>query len=118
MRRRRPHHAIWSVVVNPPENEGNTADLPATFGSEQADIVMDAQPGGADTTDATGLAVITDDLEAGELSLVVDGGPSIAEIYPGFPIHYAVGGDIVEIASDGDATLALNTDNTIVFFEE
>jgi hypothetical protein len=101
--------------------------------------VVDARPGGADTSDATGLAIIDEDLAAGDVSIVLDDGPAIAghfdtdgdvydmaiayngtaaELYPGFPIHYAVGGDIIEIASDADATIALNTDNAIVFFEE
>jgi hypothetical protein len=127
------------VVVNPPENAGNTADVPATFGTLQAGVRVDAEPGGAAVTDVTGLAILEDDLAAGDVDLVLDGGPAIAghidsdgdvydvavaydgnaaQLYPGFPIHYAVGGEIIEIASDADATIALNTDNAIVFFEE
>lgn len=127
------------VVVNPPENQGNSAGVPATFGTVRAGVDVDAQPGGAATTDATGLAIIDEDLVAGDVSLVLDGGPSVlgdiqtegdvydvaiaydgttAQLYPGFPIHYPVGGEIIEIASDADATIALGTDNAIVFFEE
>lgn len=126
------------VVVNAPENDGNTAGVPATFGTAQGDIEIDADPGGGDVTDATGLAVVTD-LDVGNLSLIVDDGPSIpmsitsegdvydtavaydgtaAEVYPGFPIHYAIGGTVIDIATDADATEALNTDDTIVFFED
>jgi hypothetical protein len=127
------------IVVNPPENEGNTAGVPATFGTMQAGVDVDAIPGGAAVTDATGLAIIDEDLAAGDVDLVLDGGPALlghidndgdvydfaiaydgstAQVYPGFPIHYAVGGEIIEIPSDGDATIALNTDNAIVFFEQ
>lgn len=127
------------VVANPPENQGNTASVPASFGSVQAGVGVDAQPGGAATTDATGLAIIDQDLAAGDVSLVFDGGPAIpghidsdgdvydfavayngtvAQLYPGFPIHYAVGGNIIVIASGADATVGLDTDNAIVFFED
>lgn len=125
------------AVVNPVENEGNTADVPAVAGTDYAGIVIDADPGGGDTTDDTGLAVIGD-VDVGDVSLIVDDGPSAplsiiasgdvhdvaiayngdaAEIYPGFPIRYGVGGEIVEIAADDNATMALNQDNTIVFFD-
>jgi hypothetical protein len=126
------------VVVNPPENAGNTAELPAVIGTVRAGVAVDIEPGAGDVTDATGLAIIAEDLGPGEISIVLDGGPavagSIAEVgdvydvaigydgtaaalYPGFPIRYGIGGEIVEIATDGDATIALNTDNVIVFFD-
>jgi hypothetical protein len=127
------------VVVNPPENAGNTAGLPAVMGTVQADVDVDIEPGGGDVTDVTGLALIDDDLDPGDISIVLDGGPEVvgtiasegdvydvaigydgsaAAIYPGFPIRYGVGGEIIVIATDGDATVALNSDSTIVFFED
>lgn len=126
------------VVVNPLPNEGNTTSPPAFAGTEYAGIEVDAEPGGSNTTDDTGLAVLRD-LDAGDLDLVFDGAASLplaiagegdvydlavahdgAEValYPGFPIRYGVGGDIIVIATDGDAIEALNTDDTIVFFED
>jgi len=131
------------VVVNPEENEGNTAQPPAVVGSEVEDVGVDANPGGAATTDETGLAVVGG-LSVGSTDLVLGGGPasvgfevvgdgdvydaavaysddgSQAAFYSGFPIRYGVGGDIVVIGSDEDpaqAQQALSTDNTIVFFE-
>ena len=41
-----------------------------------------------------------------------------ATFYPGFPIRYGVGGEIIEIPTESDPTEALNTDDTIVFFED
>lgn len=131
------------VVVNPEENEGNTAQPPAVVGSEVEDVGVDANPGGAATTDEMGLAVVGG-LSVGSTDLVLGGGPasvgfevvgdgdvydaavaysddgSQAAFYSGFPIRYGVGGDIVVIGSDEDpaqAQQALSTDNTIVFFE-
>jgi hypothetical protein len=125
------------VVVNPPENDGNTATVPAAAGTMQAGDDVDVEPGGGATTDATGLAVIDTDIDPGSVSIILDGGPSVsatiqaegdvydaaiayngtaAAFYPGSPIHYAVGGEVVEIATDGDAAVALNTDATIVYF--
>ena len=125
------------VVVNPAPNDGNTVTAPASVGTEIAGIDIDADPGGGGVTDDTGLAVMGD-LDAGELDLVFPGaalsftiqtegdvydlsvahdGSQVA-LYPGFPIRYGVGGDILTIATDGDATEALNTDGTIVFFED
>lgn len=127
------------AVINPPENDGNTAGLPANVGTVQADISVDAEPGGADVTDVTGLAVIEEDLDVGGVAVVVDGGPQVdltivdegnvydvaiaydgqtAQLYPGFPIEYGVGGEIIVIATNADATEPLNTDDTIVFFED
>jgi hypothetical protein len=126
------------IVVNPQPNEGNTAALPAFVGTEVENIDIDARPGGAATTDDTGLAVL-DELDAGELDLFFAGDVALAltiasrgdvydvavahdgadvALYPGFPIQYGVGGDIVVIGTDVDATEALNTDDTIVFFED
>lgn len=125
------------VVVNPAPNDGNTVTAPAFVGTDIAGIDIDADPGGGGTTDDTGLAVLGD-LDAGDLDLVFPGaalpfaiqtagdvydlavahdGSQVA-LYPGFPIRYGVGGDIITIATDGDATEALNTDSTIVFFED
>lgn len=127
------------VAVNPPANTGNTATPPASVGTMQADIEVNADPGGSAVTDATGLAVITEDLDPGNVSLVLGGGPSVsgsitsegdvydyaiayngtaAQLYPGFPIRYSVGGTVVQIASDADATSALSTDSTVAFFDE
>jgi hypothetical protein len=126
------------VVVNPPANDGNTAAPPSFVGSAVGGVAVDAVPGGSATTDATGLAVIAD-VEAGLTDVVLDGGPQVsidilgdgdvydaavaydgdqAGFYPGFPIRYGVGGEIVVIGSDDDATDALATDDTIVFFED
>lgn len=126
------------VVVNPLPNDANTASPPAFVGTEYAAIEVAAEPGGASITDDTGLAVLRD-LDAGDLDLVFDGDAALpleiasegdvydlavahdgAEVglYPGFPIRYGVGGEIVVIATDGDATEALSTDDTIVFFED
>lgn len=128
------------VVVNPAENEGNTAEPPAFVGTDVADVGVDANPGGAASTDTMGLAVLGD-LSVGSTDLVIGGGPASvsldiiadgdvydaavaydgdgnqAAFYPGFPIRYGVGGDIVVIGSDEDPAQALSTDNTIVFFE-
>lgn len=125
------------VVVNPAPNDGNTVSAPASVGTEISGIDIDADPGGAGATDDTGLALLGD-LDAGDLDLVFpdavlpfaiqtegdvydlavayDG--TQATLYPGFPIRYNVGGDIITIAADDDATEALNTDSTIVFFED
>lgn len=46
------------VVINPPENEGNTAEHPAFVGAAVQGVAVDVAPGGEATTDATGLAVI------------------------------------------------------------
>lgn len=125
------------VVVNPAPNQGNTISPPAFAGTQAGGLAIDAEPGGAATTDDTGLAVLHD-LSAGDLELDVDGAAlpftvvtagdvydvavaydgAQAGLYTGFPIRYGVGGDIVTIATDGDATEALNTDDTIVFFED
>jgi hypothetical protein len=126
------------VVVNPLPNDGNTASLPAFVGAEYADIDVDAEPGGSSVTDDTGLAVLRD-LDAGDLDLVFAGDAALpleiisegdvydlavahdgseVGLYPGFPIRYGVGGEIIVIATDGDAAEALNTDDTIVFFED
>lgn len=126
------------VVVNPPENDGNTAAPPAFVGSAVGGVHVDADPGDAANTDATGLAVLRD-LSVGPTDLIFEGGPAVgleilrsgdvhdaavaydgeqAAFYPGSPIRYGVGGEIVVIGSTADATLALNTDDTIVFFED
>lgn len=126
------------VVVNPAENDGNTAAPPTFAGTVLGGVEVDADPGGGDTTDDTGLGVILD-LEAGDTDLVFDDGPALplaiagdgdvydvavaydgdqVGAYPGFPIHYAVGGEVIVIGSDEDATDALTTDDTIVFFED
>jgi hypothetical protein len=126
------------VVVNPPENAGNTASPPAFVGTVIDDVRIDADPGGSARTDATGLAVL-DDVDVGLTDLVFDRGPHVtidilgagdvhdaaiaydgAQVgfYPGFPIRYGVGGDIIVIPTDADATDALATDGTVVFFED
>lgn len=126
------------VVVNPPANEQNTAEVPAFVGTDVADVLVDADPGDEASTDITGLAVLGE-LSAGPTDLILDNGPvaaldiissgdvydvavaydgNQAGFYTGFPIRYGVGGEIVEIATEADATEALNTDDTIVFFED
>jgi hypothetical protein len=128
------------AVVNPAVNEGNTTDTPSSLGTERGSIVVDAEPGGAGTTDATGLAVIQE-LARGDLSLrfganaslpftvVADGdvydlavglGGSAVEAFPNFPIRYAVRGTVVDFDSSAtpDAIArALDTDSNIVFFK-
>jgi hypothetical protein len=127
------------VVVNPPENAGNTAAPPAFAGTAFADVRVEADPGGSTRTDATGLAVLAD-VDVGPTDVVFDRGPHVtidilgagdvydaavaydggdqAGFYPGFPIRYGVGGDIIVIGTDADATDALATDGTVVFFED
>jgi hypothetical protein len=129
------------VVVNPEVNTANASPVPTELGTDRNDIAVDAQPGGAATTDATGLAVIEDQLDAGDLSLEFGGGPTLpftivsdGDVYDlavgysgtevaafeNFPIRYPVGGDILEFneSSDpADVTDALATDNNIVFFK-
>jgi hypothetical protein len=126
------------AVVNPIENDGNTAGLPAVFGDEIAELEVDVDPGGSGSTDSTGLAVI-DDVDAGDLEIQVEEAPPLAlgpvvggdvldvavgfdggdeALYPGFPIRYQVGGDIVVIGIDDDATDVLTQDGLIVFFED
>lgn len=127
------------TVVNPIENEGHTGDAPAAHDTTREGISVDAEPGDSAMTDATGLAVL-DDVGEGELSLTFGGRPSMpfsvlgegdvydlavgydgsaVEIFPNFPIRYAVGGTIIELGSDADAdevAEALGTDDSIVFF--
>jgi hypothetical protein len=126
------------VVVNPAPNEGNTVSPPAFVGAELAGVGVDADPGGSGTTDDTGLAVLRD-LDAGDVNLFVGAAAAVpltiasrgdvydlavaydgsqAGLYTGFPIRYQVGGEIVVIATDADASEALGLDDTIVFFEE
>jgi hypothetical protein len=126
------------VVVNPEENDGNTEALPGFVADIYGGVDVDADPGGADTTDDTGLAVLHD-LDPGDLDLVFDGDASlpftiVAEgdvydvavaydgdqvgLYSGFPIRYSIGGQIIEIPIDADPTDALSEDDQIVFFED
>ena len=128
------------TILNPPENDGNTAEPPAlaTVGVEIGGVDVDVDPGGDAVTDATGLAVIKD-LAAGAVNVIIEEGAILpleifrsgdlhdaaiaydggqAAFYPGFPIRYGVGGEIVEIPTVSDPTQALNTDDTIVFFED
>jgi hypothetical protein len=127
------------TVVNPIENEGHTADAPSAYDTAREGIAVDAEPGDSAMTDPTGLAVL-DDVGEGELSLTFGGRPSMpfsvieagdvydlavaydgsaVEIFPNFPIRYAVGGTIIELGSDADAgevAEALGTDDSLVFF--
>jgi hypothetical protein len=125
------------VIVNPPENEGNTSTPPASVGSAIEGVLVDAIPGGSDLTDATGLAVLGG-VSAGPTDLVFDDGPHVeleilrdgdvydaavaydgtsAAFYPGFPIRYGVGGEIVVVGTDEDANDPLTRDDLIVFLE-
>jgi hypothetical protein len=130
------------VIANPVVNTGHTTPVPSNLGTEREGIVVDAEPGGAGTTDATGLTVIDDGLAKGALSLAFSKGPSLpftivedgdvydlAVAYDGstvsafdnFPIRYAVGGQILEFDSSSDPALvtdALATDGNIVFFKQ
>ncbi len=127
------------VVVNPQVNDGNTTEIPPPASALRERVVVDSEPGGAATTDATGLAVITD-VAAGDAELVFDGSVALpltilsngdvydlavaygggdVAAYPNFAIRYGIGGDIVVFASDADPTdvaQALSTNGNIVFF--
>jgi hypothetical protein len=126
------------VVVNPEANDGNTEPAPGFVADLYGGVDIDADPGGAGTTDDTGLAVLHD-LDDGDLDLVFDGVAALpftiaAEgdvydvavaydgeqvgLYSGFPIRYGIGGQIVEIPIDADPTEALAEDDRIVFFED
>lgn len=96
-----------AIVVNPVENEGNTE--PPPFVSDLvASVDISADPGGAATTDSTGLALLQD-LEEGPIDLIFEGDALLpfdiisegdvydlavafdgqqAVPYPGFPIRY------------------------------
>lgn len=127
------------TVVNPQVNDGNTTAIPESAAIVREGVGVDVDPGGAATTDATGMAVI-DDVAAGEIDVLFDGGASLpltildngdvydlavgydgSEVtgYPNFPIRYGVGGDIVVFDSHAnpDAVAdALSTNGNIVFF--
>jgi hypothetical protein len=127
------------VVLNPRVNDGNTASPPASVGAARSGVVVDAEPGGQTTTDATGLGVITG-LTTGNIRLLLPGGSSVpiniaasgdvydiavgyngtvAPVFPNFPIRYEVGGQIVRFdttASPMDVRAALSTRDNIVFF--
>lgn len=129
------------VVVNPSVNTGNASPVPNQLGTEREGIAVDAQPGDAATTDATGLAVL-DELAEGELSLAFAEGPALpftieaagdvhdlavaynsSEVgaFENFPIRYPVGGQIIEFDESSDpldVTKALAGQNNIVFFKD
>ncbi len=129
------------VVVNPVQNEGHTADLPAVYGDDREGIVIDSEPGDSATTNDTGLGVL-DEVPEGDLSLNFTGGSSLpfnvlqagdvydlavgydgtqVEAFPNFPIRYAVGGTILEFGTDADPALlgeALDTDDSIVYLRD
>ncbi len=127
------------TVVNPQVNDGNTTAIPESAAVVREGVGVDVDPGGAATTDTTGMAVI-DDVAAGEIDVLFDGGVSLpltiladgdvydlavaydgSEVtgYANFPIRYGVGGDIVVFDSNAnpDAVAdALSTNGNIVFF--
>lgn len=127
------------VTVNPRVNDAHTTTVPNALGTTRQGIAIDAQPGGGDTTDARGLAVLTD-LDAGALDLVFDGDATLpftiasegdvydlAVAYDGttvgafdnFPVRYGVGGQILEFdssADPADVQTALSGNGNIVFF--
>jgi hypothetical protein len=127
------------VVVNPTVNEGNTVAVPASLSDGRDGILVDVDPGGSATTDATGLAVINE-VVSGEAGLHLDDSASLpltvvsdgdvydlavaydgttVEAFANFPIRYGVGGDVLLFDTESDpATVAdaLSTNGNIVFF--
>ncbi len=125
------------VIVNPPENDGNTSTPPDNIGSAVEDVGVEAVPGGSDRTDETGMAILGG-VSAGPTDLAIEGGPHVdfeivsdgdvydaavaydgdsAAFYPGFPIRYGVGGEIIVVGTDEDANDPLTRDDLIVFLE-
>jgi hypothetical protein len=126
------------TVVNPLVNAAHTVGGPVPADA-RASISIDVIPGGAATTDATGLAVVKDltpgvrNLLVGtaatspftisaagdvyDLAVAYDG--TTTTPFPGFPIRYGVGGRIVVLdsrASPAAVAEALSTDGNVVFF--
>jgi hypothetical protein len=91
------------VVVNPVVNTGSTTPVPNTAGSDRAAIGLDAEPGGAGTTDSTGLAVVNEGLSAGALSLIFGQGSSL-------PFTIVSDGDVYDlaVAYDGNGVQAFD----------
>ncbi len=47
------------TILNPVVNTAHNLEVPASYGDARSGIVVDANPGGAATTDVTGLARVT-----------------------------------------------------------
>lgn len=124
------------VLLNPPANTGNTAATPAAAGSQRAGVAITASPGGTATTDASGVAALRN-LETGpleirlgtaavELDIAQDGDVQdvalaydgqTAAIYPGFPLIYPVGGQVVQVAPGVPLGTAPGQRNAVIMLD-
>lgn len=126
------------TIVNPVVNTAHNVGGPVP-GDARSGILVDANPGGAATTDATGLARV-EPLVVGTSALIIGTAmplsltvPAAGDVYdlavaydgatatasPNFPIRYGVGGQIVVLdsrSSPAAVSEALSTDGNIVFF--
>jgi hypothetical protein len=129
------------VVLNPVANDGHTEGVPASRGDARDAIVVAVAPGGMDTSDASGLAIVAaepgpaeillpagDDRVALALEIVAAGDvydapiawdDAAAEFYAHTPIRYAVGEGAGTVLIDpgtpiSDIEDALTVDEQIV----
>jgi hypothetical protein len=85
------------VVLNPIPNDGHSVGLPSITGSAREGVAVNAEPGGEDVTDPTGIAVVG--AEVGNTALLL----SDVETPPELALDVLAAGDVYDaaVAFDG-----------------